>query len=481
MIERDELYIGGAWVTPEAAGHIAVVNPATEDVIGRVPDTSIADVDAAVSAAQAAAPVWAATPPAERADALERLATRLDAQVPAVAELISREVGTPLPFSMLVQASLLPRLLRQYAQLVRDYQWDGRAGDSLLVHEPIGVVAAITPWNYPLTLTGYKLAPTLAAGCPVILKPSELAPLSAFLLADEVHEAGFPPGVFGLVTGGPAAGERLVSHPGVDMVSFTGSTATGAKVMAAAAADIKRVHLELGGKSPAVVLDDADLTQAVTATLQQAFMNSGQTCLAWTRMLVPATRQEEAVELLRRSVEESYVPGDPAAGAAIGPMVSRSQQARVEKLIETGIDKGARLVTGGPGLPDGIKQGFYVKPTVFADVRNDMTIAQDEIFGPVLCVIPYADEDEAIRIANDSPYGLHGAVFSTDPAHAAAVARRLQTGQIDVNGFNLNPMAPFGGYKQSGNGKELGVEGFEAFLETKSIQGLPPEALPAPA
>jgi aldehyde dehydrogenase (NAD+) len=349
-------------------------------------------------------------------------------------------------------------------------QFEERIGASVVVREAAGVVAAITPWNYPLHQAVAKVAPALAAGCTVVLKPSEVAPLSAFLLAEAAEEAGLPSGVLNVVTGRGAAGEALVAHPDVDMVSFTGSTAAGRAVAAAAAATVKRVTLELGGKSPAVVLDDADIDEAVRSAVSQCYLNSGQTCIAWSRLLVPRSRQDEAVAVARKVAEE-FTVGDPLAGSArLGPLATRDQRERVRSYIRKGVEEGATLVAGGPEPPEGLARGFYVRPTVFADVKEDMTIAQEEIFGPVVAVIPYDDEDDAVRIANGTIYGLHGAVFSRDRERALAVARRLRTGQVDVGGGTYNHLAPFGGYKQSGVGRELGRQGLEEFLEVKSLQ-----------
>jgi len=358
-----------------------------------------------------------------------------------------------------------------YAAMLADYAFEERVGNSLVVREPIGVVAAITPWNYPLEQVVRKVAPALAAGCTIVVKPSEVAPLAAFLLADVLDEVGLPAGVFNLVTGyGQVVGEALAGHRDVDMVSFTGSTQAGRRVSEIASRTVKRVALELGGKSANVILADADFTKAVKVGVANAFLNSGQTCTAWTRMLVPADRHDEAVELATAAAA-AYTVGDPTDDATrLGPVVSSAQLARVRGYIEKGIDEGARLMTGGAELPEGLEHGYFVRPTVFAGVRRDMTIAQEEIFGPVLSILPYDDEDEAVDIANSTIYGLAGAVWSGDEEHAVVVARRLRTGQVDINGGKFNPVAPFGGYKQSGNGRELGTFGLDEFLEVKSLQ-----------
>ncbi len=354
--------------------------------------------------------------------------------------------------------------------IMADFPWEERLGTSLVVREPIGVVAAITPWNYPLHQIAAKVAPALGAGCTVVLKPSEVAPLNAFLLAEIIDDAGLPPGVFNLVTGtGPVVGEALASHPQVDMVSLTGSTRAGARVSELASKTIKRVHLELGGKSANILLDDADFTQAVPAGVFGCYMNSGQTCSALTRMLVPRSRQDEAVAVAKAAAE-AMAMGPSDSEATLGPLVSETQRDRVRSYIQKGIDEGATLVTGGVEPPEGLDTGFFVRPTVFADVTPEMTIAREEIFGPVLVIMPYEDEDDAVRIANDSIYGLAGAVRSADTDRAMAVAKRLRTGQVDVNGGAYNPQAPFGGYKQSGNGRELGKFGLDEFIEIKSLQ-----------
>jgi aldehyde dehydrogenase (NAD+) len=354
--------------------------------------------------------------------------------------------------------------------LLEDVTWEQEVGNSTVVREPVGVVGAITPWNFPLHQIAAKVAPALAAGCPVVLKPSEVAPLTAFVLAEVVDQVGLPPGVFNLVTGtGPTVGEALVAHPGVDMVSFTGSTAAGRRVGELAARTVKRVALELGGKSATVVLDDAPLAEAVTIGVGRALLNTGQSCAALSRMLVPRAKLA-AAERLAVQAAESYTPGDPLApGSRLGPVVSREQRERVRAHIARGVDQGAKLLTGGCDPPAGLHQGFFVRPTVFSEVGTGMALAQEEIFGPVLAILPYGTEDEAVELANDTIYGLYGAVWSGDESRATAVARRIRTGQVEVNGGSFNLMAPFGGYKQSGNGRELGRFGLEEFLEVKAL------------
>jgi acyl-CoA reductase-like NAD-dependent aldehyde dehydrogenase len=389
----------------------------------------------------------------------------------SLADLITHEVGMPFVLAQLVQVGLPMATFGSMAPIAAGFTWEQEVGTSLVVREPVGVVGAITPWNYPLHQIAAKVAPALAAGCTVVLKPSEVAPLNAFVLADIFEEVGAPAGVFNLVTGyGPVVGEALAAHPGVDMVSFTGSTRAGKRVSEVAAATVKRVALELGGKSANVLLEDADFAKAVPDGVSKCYTNSGQTCSALTRMLVPRQRLGE-VEELARAAAETYTPGDPfAEDTRLGPLVSEAQRDRVRNYIDKGIGEGARLVTGGAEAPVGLDRGFFIRPTVFSSVTRDMTIARDEIFGPVLVIIPYDDEEEAVEIANDTDYGLAGGVWSGDPERAQTVARRLRTGQVEVNGGGFNPMAPFGGYKQSGNGRELGAFGLEEYLEVKSLQ-----------
>jgi len=467
----DKIYINGAWVPSAGRGMIGVINAATEEVMGSAPDGTAADVDAAVAAAKAAFPAWSQTTPAERAAVLERLAEGLSERSDEIARTITAEVGMPLKLSRAIQAGLPVATVKNFATLVREFRFEEQVGNSLVVREPVGVVGCITPWNYPLHQVMGKVAPALAAGCTVVLKPSEVAPLSAFILAEIIHGIGLPPGVFNLVSGtGPVVGEAIAAHPDVDMVSFTGSTRAGRRVSELAARTVKRVALELGGKSANVILPDADLQKAVTAGVSDCYLNSGQTCSALTRMLVPRARYEEAVTTAKAAAER-FTAGDPTSESTkLGPLVSATQRERVRSYIRKGIEEGARLVTGGPEPPEGLTKGFFVRPTVFADVRNEMVIAQEEIFGPVLSIIPYEDEEDAVRLANDTIYGLGGAVWSSDAAHAKAVARRLRTGQVAINGGRYNPLAPFGGYKQSGHGREFGKFGLEEYLQVKSMQ-----------
>jgi acyl-CoA reductase-like NAD-dependent aldehyde dehydrogenase len=438
MEVRDKLYIGGAWVSSTGTDVIEVVNSATEEVIGTIPAGTPEDVDRAARCAADAFGEWSTTSRDERSKTLERVKEALTARTTEIATLISQEVGMPFTLSNLIQVGLPVMSFDAAARLATEFPFETELGSSLIVREPVGVVGAITPWNYPLHQIAAKVAPALAAGCTVVLKPSEVAPLNAFILAEILDDIGLPPGVFNLVTGvGPVVGEAIAAHPLVDMVSFTGSTRAGKRVMQLASDGVKRVALELGGKSPNVILEDADLSAAVPAGV----------------------------------TAETYTPGDPFDGdTRLGPLVSATQLARVRGYIGKGVDEGATLLTGGAELPEGLDKGYFVRPTVFSDVTRDMTIAQEEIFGPVLSIIPYDTEEEAVEIANDTVYGLAGGVWAGDKAHAEQVARRLRTGQVEVNGGGFNPLAPFGGYKQSGIGRELGSYGLEEYLEVKALQ-----------
>ncbi|MEV8089763.1 aldehyde dehydrogenase family protein [Streptomyces nigra] len=461
MKAHDGMYIDGAWRPAAGQDVIEVVNPADEQVIGTVPAGTAADVDTAVRAARAALPGWAATPPAERAARLTALRDVLDARRDEIAETVTAELGAPLKFSQAVHAAVPIAVAGSYAELAGTYAFEEKVGNSTVYQEPIGVVGAITPWNYPLHQIVAKAAPALAAGCTIVLKPAENTPLVAQLFAEAVHEAGLPAGVFNLVTGlGPVAGQALAEHPGVDLVSFTGSTAVGRHIASIAGAAVKKVALELGGKSANVILPDADLAKAVNVGVANVMSNSGQTCSAWTRMLVHRDQYDEAVELAAQAAAKY--------GERIGPVVSARQQERVLGYIGKGVTEGARLVAGSTEPP--CETGYFVSPTVFADVTPDMTIAQEEIFGPVLSILRYEDEEEALRIANGTVYGLAGAVWAGDEARAVAFARRVDTGQVDINGGRFNPLAPFGGYKQSGVGRELGAHGLAEYLQTKSLQ-----------
>ncbi|MEV5929818.1 aldehyde dehydrogenase family protein [Streptomyces cellulosae] len=461
MKAYDGMYIDGAWRPAAGRDVIEVVGPADEQVIATVPAGTVEDVDAAVRAARAALPAWAATPPAERAARLAALRDQLHARRDEIAATVTAELGAPERLSQTVHAGVPVAVAGSYAELASTYEFEEKIGNSTVFHEPVGVVGAITPWNYPLHQIVAKAAPALAAGCTIVVKPAENTPLVARIFAECVHEAGVPAGVFNLVTGlGPVAGQALAEHPDVDLLSFTGSTAVGRRIGAIAAGMVKRVALELGGKSANVILPSADLARAVNVGVANVMSNSGQTCSAWTRMLVHRGQYDEAVELAAAAAAKY--------GDRIGPLVSARQRDRVRGYIEKGVAEGARLVAGGPEAPR--PQGWYVSPTVLADVTPEMTVAQEEIFGPVLCVLPYEDEEDALRIANGTVYGLAGAVWAGDEAEAVAFARRMDTGQVDINGGRFNPLAPFGGYKQSGVGRELGVHGLTEYLQTKSIQ-----------
>jgi acyl-CoA reductase-like NAD-dependent aldehyde dehydrogenase len=474
MHNRDKLYINGRWVDSAGRNTIDVINASTEEVMGRIPEGNEQDAALAVAAARAAFDGWSSTPAATRAGFLQKIQDGLKARSEELAKLIAGEVGMPLKLASLIQVGSPIANFGYYAKLANEFEWEETVGNSHIVREAVGVVACITPWNYPLHQIAAKVAAALAAGCTVVLKPSEVAPLNAFVLADVIDSIGLPPGVFNLVTGyGPAIGEALVRHPGVDMVSFTGSTRAGRRISEVAAATIKRVALELGGKSASVILDDADFAVAVKGTVNACFLNSGQTCAAHTRMLVPESKYDEAAAIAAE-VARNFTVGDPFGGAAkLGPLISAAQRDRVRDFIRKGIEEGAELLCGGPDAPEGLDKGYYVRPTVFGRVASGGTLAQEEIFGPVLAIITYKDEDDAVRIANDTPYGLAGGVWAGSDERAQRVARRLRTGQVDINGGNFNAIAPFGGYKQSGNGREMGRYGMEEFLEYKAMQFKP--------
>ncbi|WP_418956185.1 aldehyde dehydrogenase family protein [Streptomyces tritici] len=462
MKAHDALYIDGAWRPATSAETLDVVDPVGERVIGQVPAGTAEDVDAAVRAARAALPGWAATPPAVRAAFLGAIRDGLRDRAEELAATVTAELGAPAKIASRVHAGLPVAVAASYAELAATHPFEEKVGNSVVYAEPVGVVGAITPWNYPLHQIVAKVAPALAAGCTIVVKPAEDTPLTAQLFAGIVDAAGLPAGVFNLVTGlGPVAGQALAEHPDVDLVSFTGSTAVGRRIGAVAGGAVKRVALELGGKSANVILPSADLAKAVSAGVANVMANSGQTCSAWTRMLVPAERYEEAVALAAEAAA-AYRPGE-----RLGPLVSAKQRERVRGYIARGVEEGARLVVGGPEAP--LETGYYVSPTVFADVTPEMTIAREEIFGPVLSIMRYEDEDEALAIANGTEYGLGGAVWG-EQEEAAAFARRMETGQVDINGGRFNPLAPFGGYKQSGVGRELGAHGLAEYLQTKSLQ-----------
>jgi acyl-CoA reductase-like NAD-dependent aldehyde dehydrogenase len=474
MANYDKLYINGAWVPSTSNDTIDVIDSVTEDVMATVPAGTADDVDAAVAAAVAAFEPWAALTVEERAKFMSRIGDALAARMDEIATTISRETGMAKWLSQLVQVGLPINSFNQAAAIAEGYSYEEQVGNSLVVREPIGVVGCITPWNYPLHQIAAKVAFAMAAGCTVVLKPSEIAPVDAFILSEIVDEVGLPAGVFNMVSGdGPTVGQAMSGHPDIDMMSFTGSARAGKNVAQLSAETIKKVALELGGKSANVMLDDLDeagFQKAVADGVGKAFLNSGQTCSALTRMLVPRSRLAEA-EAIAGAACEATVVGDPfAEGVHLGPLASAAQRDRVQGYIQQGIDEGAKLVAGGTGAPEGLDTGFYVRPTVFSEVTPEMTIAQEEIFGPVLSILPYDDEDDAVRIANGVVYGLAGGVWSADAERAKAFARKMRTGQVEVNGGAFNPNAPFGGYKQSGVGREYGRHGFEEFLEVKSMQ-----------
>jgi acyl-CoA reductase-like NAD-dependent aldehyde dehydrogenase len=474
MTAYQHLYIDGAWVAPHGTDRMDVIDSVTEQPMASIPLGDATDVDRAVAAAVSAFESWSITPKEERAKFLSRIGDGLAARIDELAATISRETGMAAWLSKPVQVGLPVNSFQQAAQFAEHFVYEEEVGNSLVVREPIGVVGCITPWNYPLHQIAAKVAFAMAAGCTVVLKPSEIAPVDAFVLAEVMHEVGVPAGVFNLVTGlGPVVGEAMAAHPGIDMMSFTGSARAGRRVAQVGAETIKKVALELGGKSANVILDDLDdatFAKAVAAGVGKAFTNSGQTCSALTRMLVPADRIEAAEHIAAATVANMKV-GDPfAEGVHLGPLASAAQRDRVQHYIRVGIDEGAVLVAGGLGAPDGLDTGFYVKPTVFSRVTEDMTIAQEEIFGPVLAIMAYQDDDDAVRLANGTVYGLSGGVWGGDAARAERVARRMRTGQVEINGGKFNPNAPFGGYKQSGVGREYGRYGFEDFLEIKSMQ-----------
>ena len=474
MKECLKFYINGEWVPPVTPRTLDVINPATEEPIGCISLGSAADVDKAVVAARAAFETFGRTLREERVALLERVIAVFAARLGEIAETISLEMGAPMGLAKAAQAPSGIGHLKQALEVLKTYAFVQNRGTTRIIREPIGVCGFITPWNWPINQIACKVAPALAAGCTMVLKPSEIAPLNAILFAEIMHEAGVPRGVFNLVNGdGATVGAAIAAHSGIDMVSFTGSTRAGIQVAKAAADTVKRVAQELGGKSANIILDDADFKRAVEDGVQTCFRNSGQSCNAPTRMLVPRARQAEAIAIAKAAAERVTV-GDPGQkGITLGPVANRTQFEKIQRLIETGIKEGADLVTGGSGRPQGLQRGYYVRPTVFANVRNDMTVAREEIFGPVLSILPYENEDEAVQIANDTVYGLSGYVSSGDTQRALRVAARLRTGNVHVNSASLDLAAPFGGYKQSGNGREWGEFGFEEFLEVKAVMGIP--------
>lgn len=474
MTTYDKIYINGQWVASNGTATISVFDSITEEVMATIPEGTADDVAAAARAARAAFDSWSTLPSEERAKYMNRIGDALGGRMDEIASAISRETGMAKMLSNIIQVGIPINSFKQAAVLAESFNFTKEIGSSLVVREPIGVVGCITPWNYPLHQIAAKVAFAMAAGCTVVLKPSEVAPIDAFMLAEIIHEVGLPAGVFNLVTGtGPVVGEAIAASPDIDMVSFTGSTRAGRRVMQVGAETVKKIALELGGKSANIICDDLDAEtfgKAVMGGTGKAFLNSGQTCSALTRMLVPRARLAEA-EAAAAAVAGGMKVGDPfAEGTNLGPLASAAQRDRVQMYINKGIEEGATLIAGGLGAPEGLDKGYYVKPTVFSNVTNDMTIAQEEIFGPVLSILPYDDIDQAVEIANGTVYGLAGAVFSADKDKAIAIAKRMKTGQVEINGGAFNPNAPFGGYKQSGIGRELGEYGFEEFLEIKSLQ-----------
>jgi len=472
MEDCRQFYIDGRWVDPIHAHDFTILNPANEEPIATISLGSAADIDGAVSAARRAFNSYSGTNVDERLGLLQRIIEVYKSRMEEMADRISQEMGAPISLSRKAQAPAGLAHLLEIVRVLERFKFEEVKGSTLMRKEPVGVCGLITPWNWPMNQVVCKVAPALAAGCTMVLKPSELAPLSAHLFAEILHDAGVPAGVFNLVNGdGPTVGAAISSHPDIAMVSFTGSTRAGVAIAVAAAPTVKRVTQELGGKSANIILDDADFENAVKQGVQECFRNTGQSCNAPTRMLVPRSRMAEVVAAAKQSAEATKV-GDPLAeGTAVGPLANQSQFDKVQRLIHQGIEEGARLITGGPGRPESLPKGYFVKPTIFADVRNDMTVAREEIFGPVLCIIPYEDEEDAIRIANDTPYGLSGFVTSGSPERAGRVARRIRSGNVHINGARVDFGGCFGGYKQSGNGREWGEAGLEEFLELKAIFG----------
>ena len=476
MRDYTKFYIDGRWVDPASPKHLDVINPATEAVAGRIALGTAADVDAAVTAARQAFAGFSQSTTASRVALLERIVAEYQKRYADVAAAITEEMGAPAKLSNEAQAAIGLGHLQTALAVLKDYPFTERRGTTLIQREPVGVCAFITPWNWPMNQIACKVAPALAVGCTMVLKPSELAPFSAQVWTEILHAAGVPAGVFNLVNGdGPTVGAALSAHPQVDMVSFTGSTRAGIEVARAAAATVKRVHQELGGKSPNILLEDADFPKAVAAGVIGVMSNSGQSCNAPTRMLVPRSRMDEALAIAKATAEATTV-GAPDSGAALGPVISATQWDKIQTLIRKGIDEGATVVAGGPGKPAGLERGYYVKPTVLAGVHNQMTVAREEIFGPVLTILGYDTVDEAVAIANDTPYGLAAYVSGGDDDATRRVAARLRAGQVNINSAPLDLMAPFGGFKQSGNGREWGDHAFGEFLETKAMIGYTPAA-----
>ncbi|RIY02048.1 aldehyde dehydrogenase family protein [Aureimonas flava] len=467
-----QFYIDGEWVDPAAPARLPVIDPSTEEAYAEIALGGAADVDRAVAAARRAFPAFSRTTRAERLALMRRLLAVYESRLPEMAEAISREMGAPRPFALASQAAIGTAHLARMIETLESFEFEQRRGATMVVREPIGVVGMITPWNWPMNQIMCKVAPALAAGCTMVLKPSEIAPMSGLLFAEICHEAGLPKGVFNLVNGdGPSVGDAMSRHPGIDMMSFTGSTRAGILVAKSSADTIKRVHQELGGKSANILLPDVDLETAVTKGVQGCFGNSGQSCNAPTRMFVPADRHDEAARIAARAADAFKVGPADAEATQLGPVVSQVQYDKIQGLIETGMREGARLVAGGPGRPDGLNRGYFVRPTVFADVTPDMTIAREEIFGPVLSILSYESEEEVAELANDTVYGLASYIQSSDIDRARALAARMRTGNVYINYPAWDAGAPFGGYKQSGNGREYAEFGLDEFLEIKGIVG----------
>lgn len=472
MKQYDKFYINGKWVDPVESRVMDITNPATEETIGQLALGSVEDVNQAVAAARSAFGSWSLSTKEERLALLDKIIELYTERMPEMAQAISSEMGAPMGMALNSQASIGLVHFQTARKALEDYEFEDPRGITRVVHEPVGVCGFITPWNWPMNQIACKVAPAIACGCTIVLKPSELAPLSAHLFTQIMHDVGTPAGVYNMVQGeGPDVGAALSSHPDVDMVSLTGSTRAGRSVSIAAADTIKRVALELGGKSANIILEDADIERVVAEGVRECFSNTGQSCNAPTRMLVPAKYHDLAVKVAKETAE-SIVPGDPNADTTnIGPLSNKAQFRKVQNMIQQAIDDGTELVTGGVGRPDGLEQGYYVKPTVFANVTNDMMIAREEVFGPVLAILPYSDEEQAVEIANDTPYGLAGYIQTNDQEKARAVARRIRAGTIYLNNPAFDPNAPFGGYKQSGIGREWGGFAFDDFLEIKGIVG----------
>jgi len=475
MREYMKFYIDGEWVDPVTPKSLDVINPATEEVSGHISAGSAADVDKAVAAARKAFETYSQTTREERIDLLQRVLAEYQKRFPDVAAAITEEMGAPVSLAQRAQAPIGMAHIATGIEVLKNYKFEEDRGPTRIVKEPIGVCGLITPWNWPINQIACKVVPALATGCTMVLKPSEESPYSAIIWAEVMHAAGVPKGVFNLVNGtGPEVGAAISSHPGIDMVSFTGSTRAGVEVAKAAAATVKRVAQELGGKSPNIILDDADFKSAVGGGVRSVMNNSGQSCNAPTRMLVPSKRMDEAIAIAKEAAESTTV-GDPNGNAQLGPVVNKTQWEKIQRLIQAGIDEGATLVAGGVGRPEGLDKGYYVKPTVFANVNNEMTVAKEEIFGPVVSILGYETVDQAVEIGNDTEYGLAAYISGTDMNKVRAVASKLRAGQVSINGGGGDMTAPFGGYKMSGNGREWGDHGFTEYLELKAVLGYTPK------